>query len=207
MLLADCTVAGLINAALAVEALASNSALAFDAESWMPFYAALAGCAPTPAAIAATEGLVLLDVLRAQGTKGFDIGAQAPLTGDFGTVPLNRAALAGCMARLGFVYLGVDLYQADMDSHPNDTWDTIIPAGAPVGGHCLVLWAYTGLDADGIEGDDLVKIATWGTLKTATWRWVENRAREAYAILYPAIEAPGVDVAALKAANARWLSA
>ena len=100
----NCTVVGLINAALAMEAIATNGAMAFDANAWMPFYAALAGCDPTPAAIAATDGLMLLDVLRKQGVSGFDIGAVAPLTGDFGMVPLDRVSLGACLAGLGCVY-------------------------------------------------------------------------------------------------------
>ena len=201
----NCTVVALINAALAVEALQTNAALAFNDQSWVPFYASLAGCAPTPEAIAATDGLVLLDVLRRQGTQGFDIGAVAPLTGDFGAVPLDRASLALCMARLGGVYLGIDLYQSDMDAVDEGRgWSAngMGAVGPLVGGHCVWLWAY-----EGLQPDDTVQIATWGALQPATWVWVLARAREAYAILYPGIEGPSVDVAALKAENQRWLSA
>jgi hypothetical protein len=203
--LPTCTVAALLNAALAVEALQGAGGLAIKDGCWLPFYAALAGCDPTPAAIAATDGLMLLDVLRRQGTQGFDIGAVAPLTGDFGTVPLDRASLAGCMARLGVVYLGVDLFQVDMDAEAagrNWDWYGAAPLSSSIGGHCLTMWSYTGLgDGDGVQ------LATWGQLQVATWAWVESRAREAYGLLLPGLEGPGVDVAALRAENAKWLSA
>jgi hypothetical protein len=200
--LPTCTVAALLNAALAVEALQGAGGLAIKDGCWLPFYAALAGCAPTPEAIAGTDGLVLLDVLRRQGTQGFDIGAVAPLTGDLGTVPLDRASLASCMARLGFVYLGVDLYEADIES-VGSAW--IAPPGRPpgalIGGHCVLLWDYFSL---GDKGE--VSVITWGDLQPATWAWVESRAREAYGLLMPGVEGPGVNVAALRAENARWLA-
>lgn len=200
----NCTVVGLINAALAMEAIATNGAMAFDANAWMPFYAALAGCDPTPAAIAATDGLMLLDVLRKQGVSGFDIGAVAPLTGDFGMVPLDRVSLAACMAGLGCVYTGIDLYQADLDAEAaGSPWDAAVlsQSGIMVGGHCVVLWDYTGL------GDnDTVHIATWGLLQPATWAWVEARIAEAYGILFPVAQAADVDVAALRADNLKWLT-
>jgi hypothetical protein len=200
--LPTCSVAGLLNGALAVNALAGAGGLSIAPGSWLAFYAALAGCADTRDAIAATDGLVLLDVLRRQGVSGFDIGEVAPLTGDFGTVGLDRVSLARCMAGLGFVYLGVDLFPVDMDTPAGQPWDWHggDPLSQSVGGHCVCLWDYTGL------GDsDFVRIATWGSLQRATWAWIENRAREAHGILYPGIEAPGVDVAGLRERNAAWL--
>jgi hypothetical protein len=194
----SCTVAALINAAVATEAL-QQAALAFDEQAWVPFYARLAGCEPTPTAIAATDGLAILDVLRAQGTVGFDIGAVAPLTGDFGTVPLVRADLARCMAGLGFVYAGVDLAQSDLiDTGPGEVWDVATPDSSL--GHALLLWDYTGLD-----DDDHVGLVSWGGFIESTWLGIECRLREAYGLLLGGIEGPGIDIAALKVANARWL--
>ena len=196
----NCPVVGLLNAASAAEALATNGPLAFDPQCWVEFYAACCPCDPTPAAIAATDGLNLLDTLRRQGSAGFDIGAVAPLTGDFGTVPLVRGDLAAAMARLGCVYLGVDLYQSDMDAESG--WDLSNNPGALVGGHCVVLWSY-----DGLLGANDVEVATWGELIPATWDWIENRAREAYAVLFRDYQKVGVDIDALKAENARWFGA
>jgi hypothetical protein len=196
----NCPVVGLLNAASAVEALATNGPLAFDPQCWVEFYAACCPCAPTSAAIAATDGLNLLDTLRRQGSAGFDIGAVAPLTGDFGMVPLVRADLAAAMARLGCLYVGIDLAPDDMETSSPAVWDRGQPS--PTLGHCVVAWSYTGL-AD----TDLVTLATWGYLQCVTWRGFEVRLREAYGLLLPTFEPVGVDIDALKAENARWLGA
>lgn len=208
--LPDCTVAGLLNGASAIEALNTGGPLAIKDGCWLPFYAALAHCPPTVDAIAATDGLVMLDVLRAQGRAGFDIGQVAPLTGDCGTVPLTRDALAVAMARMGFVYLGVDLYPVDMDAaDAGQDWDWHggDPLSSSIGGHCVTLWDY-----DGLGDGDFVRIATWGALQKATWAWVLNRTREAYALLFPALALEGedylggLDIQGLRAANAAWLA-
>jgi|HubBroStandDraft_1064217.scaffolds.fasta_scaffold09885_10 hypothetical protein len=202
--LPTCTVAALLNAALAIEALQGAGGLAIKDGCWLPFYAALAGCAPTPEVIAGTDGLVLLDVLRRQGTRGFDIGAVAPLTGDFGTVPLEINSLASCAAGLGGVYVGLDLYQSDMDAvDVGRPWaaNGMGAVGPLVGGHCVWLWSY-----EGLQPDSMIQIATWGALQQASWAWLLPRLQEAYGLLLPGIEGPDVDLAALKVANARWLA-
>lgn len=197
----DCTVAGLLNAALAVEAISTNGALAIDPNCWIPFYANLAGCAPTVAAIEKTDGLVMLDVLRQQGNAGFDIGAVAPLSGDFGVVGLDRVSLARVMNVLGFAYVGIELNQADVDAPPNQAWQPWANPGADVGGHCLCLWSYSGL------GDtDTVTMATWGELIQCTWARWDQIAREAYAILFPTTVPAGIDAVAMAAANSKWLA-
>lgn len=194
-----CTAAGLLNGALASEALATNGALAIDPMAWMAFYAACANCAETPAAIGASDGANMLDVLRRQSTFGFDIGAVAPLTGDFGTVALDRLSLARAMAAMGWTYVGIDLSQADMDA--TGIWEAWPNPGADVGGHCIALWGYTGL-GDG----DCVIAATWGSLVQIEWARWDQIAREAYAVLFPATMAAGVDTVALAAENAKWLT-
>lgn len=202
--LPTCTVAALLNAALAIEALQGGGGLAIKDGCWLPFYAALAGCAATPEAIAATDGLVLLDVLRRQGTQGFDIGAQAPLTGDFGKVPLEINSLASCAAGLAGVYVGLVLYQSDMDAvDAGRPWaaNGMGAVGPLVGGHCVWLWSY-----EGLQPDSVIQIATWGALQQASWAWLLPRLQEAYGLLLPGVEGPGVDLAALKADNARWLA-
>lgn len=194
-----CTAAGLLNGALASEALSTGSALNISPLAWMPFYAACAGVAETPAAIGASDGAAMLDVLRRQGSSGFDIGAVDPLTGDFGTVALDRNSIARAIVAMGWVYAGIDLSQADMDA--TGIWEAWSTPGADIGGHCLVPWGYTGL-GDG----DAVILATWGSLVQCEWARWDQIAREAYTVLFPMAEAPGVDTAALAAENAKWLT-
>lgn len=129
------------------------------------------------------NGLVLVDVLQGMVRKAWDAGDQLPLTGPWATVdPDDRAMLARCMDRIGWVYAGVDLAPADMAV---DLWDTSLPASAgdpmprPDLGHCVVpLWY------DGLGDDDLVHVATWGIIMRATWRWLHSRLREAHIVAW-----------------------
>jgi hypothetical protein len=196
----DCTAAGLLNGALASEALSTGGALNIAPLAWMPFYCACAGCAETPAAIGASGGAAMLDCLKRQGTQGFDIGAVAPLTGDFGVVALDRLSIARAIVAMGWVYAGIDLFQADMDA--TGTWEAWPNPGAAVGGHCIVLWDYNGL------GDtDTVGIATWGGFQECQWARWDQIAREAYCVFFPmTVAADVIDVVALAQANAEWLT-
>jgi hypothetical protein len=197
----SCTVAGLLNGALASEALSTNSALNIAPLAWMPFYCACAGCAETPAAIGASDGAAMLDVLARQRMTGFDIGLPAPLTGDFGVVGLDRLSIARGIAAMGWIYAGIDLSQADMDAPTGAVWEAWTNPGADVGGHALVLWGYTGL------GDqDAVIMGTWGSLEYCAWARWDQIAREAYAVLFSVAEPAGVDTVALAQANAKWLT-
>lgn len=202
-----CTSAGLLNGALGVEALNTDSELAIAVGVELPFYAGCVGCAPTATAVAATDGAVLLDVLRRQGTLGFDIGAVAPISADFAAISVtDRAGLANSMALLGIGYWGVDLYERDMDTPWDEPWDDDgSPPGALVGGHCLVAWDYTGL------GDtDTGRMATWGRFQPFTWRWAQARLCEAYVLMWPQLQRAdgtnwaGVDLGRLRADVARW---
>jgi hypothetical protein len=205
--LPDCTVAGLINAALAISALNTGAPLAIADDVEIPFYAAVAGCAPTVAAVAATDGLQVLDVMRRQGVYGFDIGQDAPLTADFASIPVNdRAALANGMALLGCGYWGIDVYERDMQTPPDQPWDDDgTDPGQLVGGHLICAWSYTGL------GDtDTGMVATWGRLQPFTWRWAQARLREAYGLFWRQLQRAdgtdwnGIDADRLRAENLRW---
>lgn len=128
-------------------------------------------------------GLVLVDVLQGLARKAWYAGDQLPLTGPWATVdPDDRAMLARCMDRIGWVYAGVDLAPADLAV---DFWDTSLPAfaGDPVPrsdlGHCIDLYWY-----DGLDDTDLVHVGTWGLIMRATWRWVHSRLRESHAVIW-----------------------
>ena len=204
-----CTAVGLLNGALGLEALNTNSDLAIAQGVELAFYAGCVGCAASPTAIAATDGAAVLDVLRRQCNLGFDIGATAPLTADFASIAVtDRAGLANSMALLGVGYWGVDLYERDMDTPEGEPWDDDGSSpGAAVGGHCLVAWDYAGL------GDtDIGRLATWGRFQSFTWRWAQARLREAYVLLWPELQRAdgtnwaGVDVDRLRADIAQWLA-
>ena len=178
--LPDCTAAGLANAARAVAAL-NDFNLVVDPDLVPAFYAGCVGCAPTPVAMASTDGAVLLDVLQRQAGQGFDVGAQE-LVGLYGTVTPSITALALAMARLGHVYLGVTLHDRDMQANASgDVWDVQQGRddGTVVGGHCIMGWDYTGLGYT-----DTVRVATWGKWQPATWAWVAARLDEAHALVW-----------------------
>ena len=197
-----CTCAALANAALAMSALNGFQTLIVDA-AVPAFYAACLGMPGASAAeLAGTDGAVAMDVLRRQITAGFDVGQETRLVALFGTVPLDRARLAAGIARLGVGYWGVRLHARDMDAAGSIVpWDDDHRDPGPVeGGHMLNGWDYTGL------GDtDLVRLATWGGFKAATWRWVEARLDEAYGLIWRQLARAdgqdlGLDLGALEAA-------
>lgn len=195
--LPDCTAAGLANAAGMVAAL-NGFSLAIDPARVPAFYAGCVGCAPTDAAMAATDGAVMLDVLTRQAVEGFDVGPQL-LAGLFGTLPLRRTAMANAIATLGHLYLGLTLRERDMELPA--VWEVVagVDDGAIVGGHCVVLWDYAGL-ADA----DTVRVATWGGWQPATWAWLAARTDEAHALFWRQLGAAagqdiGVDAGMLAA--------
>lgn len=177
--LPDCTAVGLANAARAVAAL-NGFGLVVESDLVPPFYAGCVGCAATHPAMAATDGAVILDVLTRQAALGFDVGPQS-LVGLHGTVALNRPALALSIAQLGVGYWGVTLHERDMEVYGQAPWD-VQPGrddGAAVGGHCVIVFDYTGL------GDqDTVRLGTWGMWQPATWAWVAARLDEAHGLVW-----------------------
>jgi hypothetical protein len=206
-----CTIAAVLNGADAIETLDTGGALNIPTDAELPIYSGLAGCANTRDAILKTDGLVVLDVMRALATSGFDIGAVSPLISGFGTVPVgDRRQQAGCVDGLGLLYCGIDLYQRDMDTPADDVLDDDghTDQGAFVSGHAGLWWDYLGL------GDlDTGTFATWGGLQRFSMRWMARRLQEAHGLLLPGlVRANGtfwnnLDVVAIRAANARWLSA
>lgn len=170
--LPTCTIAGLINSAR-MWALLHGFDLVNAEAQLLAFYAAVAGCADTEAAIAATDGLVLLDVLEHAQKVGFDIGAQAPLVPEFTAIHMpDIAGIRDAIYSRGTAYIGVTLYEADMA--PGATWTGgIANVGAVVGGHCIDPCRYTETD---------FSVATWGGEIEADDEWISTRTDEAYAV-------------------------
>ena len=170
----DCTAVALTNCARGV-AFLNGYDLMVDATKPLAFYSE---CLGNPPDLAATDGCVAIEVLQHQASNGFDIGPQR-LVGNWGTIPLNRSALALAMARLGPIYLGVTLHEREMDV--TDLWD-VQPGrddGAVIGGHMIPGWCYAGL-AD----DSVVQIGTWGRWQAVTWAWLAARLDEAHGLVW-----------------------
>jgi hypothetical protein len=177
----NCTVVSWENAARGVSFL--NGALIRVDESLMPInYAGVVGCAPTQEAIQATDGAQMLDVVAWQELHGFDLGTQTRLIGRSGVTNVDMVSLALAMKKFGHSWMGVRLYDQDMQTAtaPGIVWDSI-PGRDPgnlVGGHAIFAWAYTGLG-----DEDIVYVGTWGDWKPVTWRWLRDRIDEAHALV------------------------
>jgi hypothetical protein len=162
-------VAGLINSAR-YWSLLHGFDLTNSEDMELAFFARVAACPDTPEAIAAVDGLELLDVLEMAQRVGFDVGAQAPLVPDFSAIHLpDEAAIQDAIATKGSAYIGVKLYEADMQ--PGAAWvGGLANAGAFIGGHCILqTW-------DGV--------ATWGEILTPDQEWLMSRMDEAYALTW-----------------------
>lgn len=173
----DCTAVALANAARGVAAL-NEFGLVIDSAKPLAFYGS---CVGDPPNLAATDGAVMLDVLDRQCAKGFDVGPQE-LVGRYGVLPHDRTTMALAMARLGTLYLGVTLYERDMQLvDTSKIWDVADGRddGQVVGGHAVFAWDY-----DGRRDTDTVRLGTWGAWQRATWSWLEHRLDEAYAVVW-----------------------
>ena len=204
--LGDCTAVGIANAARGQAALYGYE-LAIPTARVVSFYAASTGYDPTAPLVngenPTDRGGVEVEVLAYQATHGLRTGADL-LVADWGmgeTGDLN--ALRSVAAASTLPYLGVNLALADQQA---PIWDTVTPAayGDPTpgswGAHCLALWDYEGTD-----DLSLVRLATWGTLRQATWRWVRSRLEEWHALWFRQIVAAralagsGIDMERLRA--------
>ena len=138
------------------------------------------------------DGVQALSVLRYQDRNGFDIGPQK-LVAKYGTIPINRVALARSMEVFGLPWLGVTLHEREMDTA--GVWDVEAGRddGALVGGHMIPAWCYGGLD-DG----SIVTIGTWGRWQPVTWAWLLERLDEAWGLVWRQLQlSTGLDYAGL----------
>lgn len=183
-ILPNCTAVSTANIARAFSWIRAGCDIVVDPAKVPSFYASCVGCADTEAAMLATDGAVILDVLERAAAHGYDVGQQVSLFPGHASIdPGNRAMIAHAALTMGAADLGVQLSVSDQKMA---VWDTVAPAdaGDPTagswGGHDLFLW-----DWDGLDDTSLVRLGTWGGFYQATWRWVQARAEEAYALDWP----------------------
>jgi hypothetical protein len=198
----NCVCAALGNAMNAVAKL-SGRVLPFNSGKPVDWFAYLLGIikneapatdpALNPAYAAAMNkagGISPLTVLFSMQYAGLNIGQQI-VTGTFGlifspSVPVLAAALC---SPLGPCLWAVNLNANDLATKPSGLlWDTSPTDGPGTTGHMIMAWDYTGLGPT-----DIVRFATWGGWKRATWRWVMSRmyAQEAYGVIIPSIVSAG----------------
>ncbi|OUJ16473.1 hypothetical protein [Acetobacter sp. DsW_063] len=202
--LGNCTSAGLGNSFRAQASLAGFQVSVTDAEA-ISFYSKSTGYVPGNAAT--DRGGVEVDVLAIAARDGYALAAQTlyPIWGNIDLTNLNGVRL--CMAAFGTVYCGFALAEAD-EASVDAVWDTTTPGDQTPGswgGHCALLWSYSGTD-----DSDVVDVLTWGGIQKATWRWVRSRADEFHAVAWNQI-APasgllsGQDWDKLRADNSSYL--
>ncbi|GBQ13026.1 hypothetical protein AA16663_1350 [Komagataeibacter rhaeticus DSM 16663] len=210
----DCTAAGIGNHIRATAALGGYQ-IAVTATDALGFYARSTGYVPGNPAT--DHGGIEVDILTTALRSGYALADQTlfPLWGSAEADDLN--GIRNITAGLSAAYLGVRLATADMWTDTANAlapvWDTHTPAwrGDPTpgsaGGHCLLLWDYTGTD-----DTDLVTLLTWGTRQKATWRWLRSRLMEAHGLAWRQLLPPGAltpagqDWEALTAANTAYLA-
>lgn len=180
-----CTVAGLANSAIAQGVVRSAPPVIADGAP-QALYATVIGMpGATEAQIDATDGAVAMDILDFAAVNGFDVGGQAPL------VPIQRfpiwntrEAIAGAMCdeRTVVAYLGIRLYQRDMDTiGQGPLTAAVADSGALLGGHVLLSWDYP----VGLRDDNLTTLITWANRQPASWTWLMERLDEAHALEWP----------------------
>lgn len=179
--LGNCTSVGIANHLRATAALGGYQIDICTGDA-VRFYSESTGY--NPAMPGSDQGGVEVDVLTVASSTGYTLDNGWSYTPLWGSAdPQDRNALALITAGMGAAYLGVQLTQADQST---GLWDTGQPGeNVPWGGHCLLLWDYTGL-AD----DDTVTLLTWGTKQKATWRWLRERVAEAHGLLWPQLILP-----------------
>lgn len=168
--LPTCCVVGMLNAARLWCIRKHGFDLRYQITRLLDFYALVDGCAATEEAIAATDGLLMLDVLETAMTKGFRINEQDVLVpASFKRIETaDTTALRQAIAECGSSFVGVDLRQADMTGD----WVGDV-AGPTVGGHCTPPIGYD--PAGFVE-------ATWGEEKPCDDAWMLSRVQEAYRV-------------------------
>ena len=174
--LGDCTSAGIANAARAMASIYGYNVQITD-EDVISFYSASTGYSPSVPG--SDQGGIEVDVLNYAAKNGYKAGFQTlyPMWGNVNHK--SRSEMAICVAKVGPVYLGVQLAEADQNQKLWSTHNEGNNTPGSWGGHCCLLWDY-----DGLGDDDEISIITWGGIQKATWAWLDSRIDEAHGIVF-----------------------
>jgi len=176
----DCTVAGFVHGAEAVDLLEGQSQTVVEAEAPSADEVVSAYLTMTNGV---DSGLVIADVLQtayATGIAGIKVAAYAPARG-----PL--AELLSVAQTFGVTKLGIMLPAVAQEQfQAGDPWDlTGTSADADIeGGHDVELVAFD-------QGTETVDVLTWGRRQPVTFRWLARYLDEAWAVLYSTVQQTG----------------
>jgi hypothetical protein len=185
--LPDCTAVSLTNSARSV----AYSLYEYDLNVFAPdvplFYGDVIG-APAGSDLADTNGANMLDVIEYQSKNGFNIGTQS-LVANYKTLDFTvQNELMMAMFISAHAYLGITLYNSDMETcQVGGILDQVpgVDPGPVDGGHAINAYCYSGPNPT-----DLVYFGTWATWQPCTWRWLQSRIEEAYVLSWLQLEAP-----------------
>lgn len=188
-----CTVTGLANSANSQYLALGGYTIDISDQAIADLFAKASGVpGADETVLALAPGLVEQDVLDLVSTYGFGIEDNRPPEVPLpGRVYQSVDSIARCTQDLGSATLGIKLYQNDLDQFGQGPWSAP-PFGDVIGRHILLTWDYQGL-----AGDSLVNLQTWGALQPATWEWLMARVEETWGVVWtPAPQ--GIDVAGLR---------
>lgn len=172
--LPTCGIAGILNYLRAWTQQKHGFDLPENDQLMLDLYAAVYGCDPTQDAIAATDGLVLIDVLEHIQAHGFRIDSQNIVELTYTSIDITDiGAIKDSIDKTGGAYLGVTLYEADVVPGLLAWTGSIAATGPVAGGHCTTAKDYT---RTGMND------ATWGELMPTEDAWLLPRLNEAFSI-------------------------
>ena len=184
----DCTVAEAAHAYTALGVYAGKPQVLFADSEIISTYSRISGY--DPATGANDNGCQMQDVLADQRQNGMtDVNGNVHKVLMYAALrnPTDIGLLARVLKTFGYVYLGVDLQQAQEDAFGKEPW-AYVPGSPVLGGHCI------GLHRRQPYGSrvGVFQMASWGALQPSTISFIQGCVVEAWAAITPDwIEANG----------------
>ena len=184
----DCTCAEMAHAYTALGVYAGKPQVLFSDEAVIKAYSDVSGY--DPATGAGDVGCQMQDVLAYNRTTGMT-DTEGNVHKVIAYAALRNPADIGLLSRVlktfGYVYLGVNLQQAQEDAFGQRPW-AYAPGSPVLGGHCI------GLHRRQPYGSrvGIFQMASWGALQPSTISFIQGCVEEAWAVITPDwIEANG----------------
>jgi hypothetical protein len=187
----DCTIAEMAHAYTALGVYAGKPQVLFDDSAVIRAYSDVSGY--DPASGSNDNGCQMQDVLaycRTTGIPDTDGNIHKVLAYAALRNPSDITLLSRVLKTFGYVYLGVNLQQAQEDVFGQGPW-VYVPGSPVLGGHCIGLHRRQPYGSRvGVFG-----MASWGAIQPSTISFIQGCVEEAWAVVTPDwIEANGSSV-------------
>ena len=175
----DCTVAEAAHAYTALGVYAGKPQVLFADTEIISVYSRI--CGYDPATGADDNGCQMQDVLADQRKNGMtDVNGNVHKVTAYAALgnPTNITLMSEVLKTFGYVYIGVNLQQAQEDAFEQGPW-AYVPGSPVLGGHCIGLHrrqAYG--SAVGVFG-----MATWGAIQPAEISFIQGCVEEAWCVI------------------------